>query len=160
MKCEGCVHRLRPEGGHCYMFKEKPTDCQCGEYDTLKPVVTAAVVVLLRCQNCDWQGAEGDIERGFPDIPKLCERVAPGERVPYGECPKCGALLHEAPTLAKFLATVAVPDTEEWVQLFRENGGAVGAVDASYLESDVGAVVSPHGNGELKFLSEELGDVV
>lgn len=40
------------------------------------------------CQNCDWSGA---IESCKP-VQRLHERVAPGEPMPAGECPKCGAL--------------------------------------------------------------------
>lgn len=50
-----------------------------------------------KCQNCEMGFEEEDIEKlpvKFPDIPHLFERIAPGEPVPYGECPECGALVH------------------------------------------------------------------
>jgi len=31
----------------------------------------------------------------YPNIDDLFERVAPGETMPYAECPHCGALMHE-----------------------------------------------------------------
>lgn len=50
-----------------------------------------------QCQNCGFGFEEEDIEKlpvQFPDIPHLLERIAPGESVPYGECPECGSLVH------------------------------------------------------------------
>ncbi len=47
---------------------------------------------LCECQSCDWTGPEADLkpieEQGIFD------RVAPGEVMPAGECPKCGAVAH------------------------------------------------------------------
>src|SRR3954468_5859162 len=40
------------------------------------------------CQNCDWRGPDEDLR----EIKDLHQRVDPGERMPSGECPKCGAL--------------------------------------------------------------------
>jgi len=51
----------------------------------------------LECQNCGKRMVEADLKNAFPDIPDLCERVCPGEIVPWGECPDCGALVHEVP---------------------------------------------------------------
>lgn len=47
--------------------------------------------MLAACQNCDWTGSEIYVKT---DIPHLSERVAPGEPMPLGECPECGALCH------------------------------------------------------------------
>jgi uncharacterized protein len=41
-----------------------------------------------RCQDCAWKGDEMDCNA----IEDLFERVAPGEPMPSGECPTCGAL--------------------------------------------------------------------
>jgi len=41
-----------------------------------------------KCQDCGW---EGDASDCLP-ISDLHERVAPGEPMPAGECPDCGAL--------------------------------------------------------------------
>lgn len=43
------------------------------------------------CQNCDWVGNDEDT---LP-IDDLEMRVSPGEIVPVGECPKCGALCQQ-----------------------------------------------------------------
>jgi hypothetical protein len=55
---------------------------------------------------------------------------------------------------AKFVTTVTVtdPDSELPVDvgIYKEAGGGMFGVDNSYLEVDVGPVVSPHGNGELE----------
>ena len=44
------------------------------------------------CENCNWTGPEAALdpinEQG------IFERVSPGEIMPYGCCPKCGALAH------------------------------------------------------------------
>jgi hypothetical protein len=42
------------------------------------------------CQNCEWRGEAGSLL----DIKDLEQRVAPGEPMPAGECPKCGCLCH------------------------------------------------------------------
>ena len=49
-----------------------------------------------QCQNCDWVGNEGDTG----EIEDYACRVSPGETVPVGECPDCGAICHyiKAPT--------------------------------------------------------------
>lgn len=41
------------------------------------------------------------LEKQFPDIPDLGQRVAPGERVPAGECNECGAVVHLIPEKGK-----------------------------------------------------------
>lgn len=43
---------------------------------------------LCRCQNCSWQGPRADAH----PINDITQRVDPGEPMPSGECPKCGAL--------------------------------------------------------------------
>lgn len=47
--------------------------------------------IVYACQNCEWEGPEENL---VVPIPHLEERVAPGERMPAGECPVCGALCH------------------------------------------------------------------
>lgn len=44
----------------------------------------------VACDNCEWQGLANETH----GIERLAERIAPGETVPAGECPKCGALAH------------------------------------------------------------------
>jgi len=47
------------------------------------------------CQNC---GSAFPAERELPAVQALGQRVSPGELMPSGECPECGALCHlEAP---------------------------------------------------------------
>jgi hypothetical protein len=45
-----------------------------------------------QCQNCQWEGRENWMN----PIKDLHQRVAPGEPMPAGECPKCGALCYNA----------------------------------------------------------------
>lgn len=40
------------------------------------------------CQNCDWRGDASELR----EIHDLSQRVSPGELMPSGECPECGAL--------------------------------------------------------------------
>lgn len=47
---------------------------------------------MNRCQNCEWEGTDDELGCRFEDIPDLSLRIAPGEIVPSGECPKCGCL--------------------------------------------------------------------
>lgn len=46
--------------------------------------------VLCECQNCRRLWDEGDLN----EVEDLSLRVSPGEPVPYGECPECGAVCH------------------------------------------------------------------
>ena len=48
---------------------------------------------LVACGNCDWQGTAETMDRLITNLDK---RIAPGEIVPAGECPKCGALAYLA----------------------------------------------------------------
>jgi hypothetical protein len=45
---------------------------------------------LVACENCDWRGQPDDLQ----PVCDLLERVAPGEPMPAGQCPDCGALAH------------------------------------------------------------------
>lgn len=42
------------------------------------------------CQNCDWEGLESELYL----LADVHQRVAPGEVMPAGECPECGAVAH------------------------------------------------------------------
>ena len=46
--------------------------------------------VPVACGNCDWTGSMFEVQ----PIRDFDQRIAPGETVPAGECPKCGALAH------------------------------------------------------------------
>jgi len=47
----------------------------------------------LECHNCGARFHEDDLERVFPNIPDLTERIEPGGTVPAGECAECGFLV-------------------------------------------------------------------
>jgi len=51
-----------------------------------------------RCQDCNQIWLATDID---PEIPHLHERVGPGEPMPDGECPDCGALCQPVKTKSK-----------------------------------------------------------
>ncbi len=65
---------------------------------------------MLKCDDCRISFREDEMEVTFPDIPRLLERLAPGEPVPHGECPECGALAHEATPDPNRMAYLAVRD--------------------------------------------------
>ena len=46
------------------------------------------------CDNCGWEGGEDKLAAKWPLIPDLFQRVEPGQEIPAGECPKCGALTY------------------------------------------------------------------
>lgn len=48
------------------------------------------MTINAACQNCPWEGPSSECK----PIKNLLERVAPGEPMPCGECPQCGALCH------------------------------------------------------------------
>ena len=51
--------------------------------------------MTLKCANCRKVFAGlMEIRNAFPAIPDLTERITPGEEVPSGECPACGALVY------------------------------------------------------------------
>jgi hypothetical protein len=52
-------------------------------------------MTMLLCNDCEHICTDDDLKVEFPDIPHLLDRIAPGEPVPYGECPQCGALIHK-----------------------------------------------------------------
>lgn len=43
-----------------------------------------------QCQNCDWNGPIHEAE----PVHDIWSRVVPGEIMPAGDCPDCGALVH------------------------------------------------------------------
>tara|TARA_B100000929_G_scaffold214052_1_gene171014 strand:+ start:8673 stop:10298 length:1626 start_codon:yes stop_codon:yes gene_type:complete len=53
-------------------------------------IVTAANERKVACANCEWIGDEDECR----PIEHISERVMPGEIMPAGECPKCGAVAH------------------------------------------------------------------
>lgn len=46
----------------------------------------------VKCDNCGWRGTQSQTDL----IDSIWERVDPGEIMPHGQCPKCGALCHKA----------------------------------------------------------------
>ena len=56
----------------------------------LRTALLPETVVICTCDNCGWSGPDADTE----EIRDVMERVAPGEIMPVGECPDCGALVH------------------------------------------------------------------
>jgi len=46
-----------------------------------------------KCGNCDF--VTDDLSEVHEVVSHIEDRVAPGEVMPHGECPKCGALVHD-----------------------------------------------------------------
>ncbi len=65
---------------------------------TAAPVTPAPV--LYECQNCNEKSTLEALVN-VDAIPGIHERVAPGEPMPAGECPHCGALCHEIEVTAR-----------------------------------------------------------
>ena len=59
---------------------------------------------------------------------------------------------------AKFIREIKVvdPNTNLFVKLalYKEESGAILGVDSSYVEQEVGDVISPHGNGTLELIGD------
>lgn len=50
--------------------------------------------IKVECGNCAWTGTALQMRCQLEDVPNLTVRICPGEEVPAGECPECGALCH------------------------------------------------------------------
>lgn len=53
---------------------------------------TAAPATVYQCPDCDWTGTLDDIN-GLHHLHHIHERISPGELVPAGACPECGAMI-------------------------------------------------------------------
>jgi len=49
------------------------------------------------CKDCQKTWNEKELDNVFPGIPDLADRLEPGDQVPVGECPDCGALTFNVP---------------------------------------------------------------
>ena len=78
---------------------------------------TPATQVLTECQNC----ATIRPERDLNEIQNYDQRVEPGESIPVGECPDCGALCH--PTKSKFDATTIDPAQQRHYDEYQRDPG-------------------------------------
>ena len=47
------------------------------------------MTTIYTCDECDWAGTQFDMN----PIDDVHQRVEPGELMPAGQCPRCGALL-------------------------------------------------------------------
>lgn len=76
--------------------------------------------VMVSCGNCDWTGRENECN----EIDHFHERVGPGETVPAGECPKCGALAHlvEKSTNTEMLNVNEIFDIDLEQPIYLTNG--------------------------------------
>lgn len=49
----------------------------------------------VRCQSCEREWDFADLDQ----IAHVTERVEPGEVMPAGQCPECGAVCHDVPNV-------------------------------------------------------------
>jgi hypothetical protein len=47
-----------------------------------------------RCDNCEKEWEDGELENPWPEMEHIGERLDPGGKVPSGECPECQALCY------------------------------------------------------------------
>lgn len=70
----------------------------------------------IQCQLCDKEWRENQVIP-LENVPDLLQRIAPGEVVPFGECPdpKCGGLCHqvEVEDLVRQLVPLLMPELLE-----------------------------------------------
>lgn len=59
------------------------------------------------CQNCDFKTDDEFALVPIEEMDELTQRISPGEPVPAGECPKCGAVCHEEKPTPKLVITVS-----------------------------------------------------
>lgn len=80
--------------------------------------------VRLECQDCGEYCDQYDAK----EIQHIHDRVAPGEPMPWGECPKCGALLHPQKPHSLFEVTLIcwnendVNGILEWIEKYSLDG--------------------------------------
>lgn len=89
------------------------------------------------CQNCDWTGAAS----ALAPIKDIFQRVAPGEPMPSGECPECGALCRQAKSVA--MGTAAQDDDTD--EVIRKMAIAEWVQDDVNIDAD--AIVSRNDEG-------------
>jgi hypothetical protein len=70
--------------GKTVFFDENGDEWLEDQITVVDPTETA------ECQDCEWFGPVDDLN----PIKDIGQRVAPGEPMPAGECPRCGALAH------------------------------------------------------------------
>jgi hypothetical protein len=49
-------------------------------------------LVKVACPNCDWHGTDDELD----EYHDFWSRIAPGDTMPHGDCPECGAFCYEA----------------------------------------------------------------
>lgn len=102
---------------------------------------------LLRCDGCGrrFSGTE-DLERVFPDIPDLLQRLDAGGTVPSGECPLCGALVYREQGRVRVGILL---DGGLVKAVFADAGGVDAAVlDTEVMESEDEATLTVRALGE------------
>jgi hypothetical protein len=60
-----------------------------GEWDAMFPPEDKH-----RCDNCENEHGDEDLDETYPDIADLGQRTEPGGTIPSGTCPDCGALCY------------------------------------------------------------------
>ena len=92
LSCEDMGREVTVGGGFCSDTKvtcvTDPKDFPDTEFFGVEELDEEAPLTYSTCQNCGRKWHDELLE----DIKDLTKRVAPGEPMPSGECPDCGAL--------------------------------------------------------------------
>jgi hypothetical protein len=80
-------------------------------------------MTTLLCDDCEHVCEEEDLKVRYPNIAGLLERINPGEPVPYGECPECGALMHRITPKPGLRAWLTINDGKFEAQCPLQCGG-------------------------------------
>lgn len=102
---------------------------------------------LLRCDGCGRRfSSTEELERVFPDIPDLLQRLDAGGTVPSGECPLCGALVYREQGRVRVGILL---DGGLVKAVFADAGGVDAAVlDTEVMESEDEATLTVRALGE------------
>ena len=112
-----------------------------------------------RCQNCCWHGTREETL----EIHDLGQRVQPGEAMPVGECPECGALAawEEAGTKGSIAARPAMEPTTAWAApagaLVMRPHYQGWLIRTRYRNRDAGTVAAVRLSGTVERLEPDTG---
>lgn len=104
----------------------------------------------VKCQDCEWTGPIADCK----PAKNLTQRVAVGESMPAGECPKCGALCHPVePEVEKFGIYIVLYQHKHGHDTMLVLGRTEGEVLAN-LRADL---VEEYGEEDIEYDEKEYG---
>ena len=112
--------------------------------------------MIVQCENCGKQFNESKILFKLIEIQNLFERIAPGDIVPFGECPECDSFVYPYVQPIRVLwGSDQNGHTFESFNSEHEKKGYLQALDdhAGWLESEV---FHPDKNGKFEPLEDGI----